>query len=408
MRLSRSTKDRIWSWIRAIEAARGDWSRARPLAPRRGGRGPALAWTGVGGTGVNVVGYYGHASGVGESARLCLVALRAGGIPYQRVDCTNAAARGPSGLPDEPFPINVLHVNADETPRVCSQLGWRLAAGRYNIGVWHWELASFPEVWGSSFGDLDEIWAPSRFIQDAISEKSPLPVVYMPHAIDVEGPSADGRELFGLPRDAFLFLAMYETASVQARKNPEGVVDAFRKAFDGAARDVHLVLKVRGEERRPGERQALREALAEDRRIHLIEGSLERRELTALEAACDAFVSLHRAEGFGLPLAECMFLGKPVVATNWSGNVDFANEATACAVSYELKRLEKDEPPYRKGEVWAEPDLDHAASLMRRLVDDEAFRRSIANAGRQRIRNRFSPEAVGDRMGRRLEAIARS
>jgi glycosyltransferase involved in cell wall biosynthesis len=126
-----------------------------------------------------------------------------------------------------------------------------------------------------------------------------------------------------------------------------------------------------------------------------------------LESTCDCFVSLHRSEGFGLGLAEAMYQGKPVIGTDWSGNTDFMNAENSCPVRYSLERLDQSFGPYSKGQTWAEPDSDHAAWFMRRLVEDDSYRRRIAAAGQETIRSDYSPRAVGRRYLERLALISR-
>jgi glycosyltransferase involved in cell wall biosynthesis len=126
-----------------------------------------------------------------------------------------------------------------------------------------------------------------------------------------------------------------------------------------------------------------------------------------LESVCDAFLSLHRSEGFGLGLAESMFLGKPAVGTNWSGNTDFMDARNSCPVDCTLVTLAEDCGPYKAGQRWADPDVDHAAWYLRKLVDDPAWRRRIAEAGRKTITEEFSPQAVGRSYGKRLDVIFR-
>src|SRR6185503_6112602 len=141
----------------------------------------------------------------------------------------------------------------------------------------------------------------------------------------------------------------------------------------------------------------------------LLTETLSRQDVYELEAACDAFVSLHRSEGFGLGLAESMYLGKPVVGTNWSGNTDFMNHKNSCPVNYDLVVLDRDHGPYKKGQFWAEADVDHAAWYMKKLVDDRAFARQIGARAKAHLTDSFSPRAIGlkylDRL--RLLGLAR-
>ncbi len=356
--------------------------------------------------GVNLTGYHSGTTGVSEAARRWRTAAEAAGINYERIDCS-APTLAPAHLETwgtrNLYSINVLVVNADQTPIIARQLGDGFLGDRYNIGVWHWELPELPDEWLDSFSHLDEIWAPSQFVQEAVSAKSPIPVVRMPYAIDVPQPRV-GRERFGLPRDRFLFLAMFDFDSITERKNPRGAVRAFQRAFPDPS-DVELVLKTQGSDLRRAEVVELRREIEGLPGVVLVDGTLSREDVYALEGACDAFVSLHRSEGFGLVIAECMYLGKPVVATYWSGNVDYMTCKNSCPVDYELVALERDYPPYRKGQIWADPDLEQAAWYMRRLATDAEFRGRIAAAGAASIRSDLSPNVVGRRYRQRLESI---
>jgi glycosyltransferase involved in cell wall biosynthesis len=168
-----------------------------------------------------------------------------------------------------------------------------------------------------------------------------------------------------------------------------------------------LIVRVNHGSSRPEELSAIRRLIEETPGAQLIDRPLSRQEAQALQNQCDVLVSLHRSEGFGLNIAEAMLLGKPVVVTGWSGNLDFITPRNACVVDYDLVELTRDYGPYRKGNRWAEPRLDHAAQLMVRLVEDSAFRRDVADQGRLTIARDFSASAIGARYLRRLAAIER-
>jgi glycosyltransferase involved in cell wall biosynthesis len=364
-------------------------------------------------SGFNIVGYVRSELGVGESARLCADAAEAAEIPFSMVDfsvgCSSRADDNRWAhriTQDNPQPINLIHVNADQIPVVYAHFGQPFFDHHYNIGFWHWELPELPDEWLGSFALLNEVWVPSHFVADAVSAKSPVPVVRMPHAVGFEPPRGARRGRFDLPEKKFLFLTMYDMHSVQARKNPEAVIEAFHRAFpDGA--DAGLVVKVmnRTSDAEPFAR--LEQRLREVPGVHLISETLDRKDVYALESVCDCFVSLHRSEGFGLGLAEAMYLGKPVIGTNWSANTDFMSQENSCPVRYTLTHIEKDEGPYRAGQIWAEPDIDHAAWYMKALVEDGEFRARLGAAGQLTIRSEYSPAAIGKRYRERLEILSR-
>jgi len=360
--------------------------------------------------GVNVVGYLRSEKGVGEACRSTVRSLRAAGVPValtNRVDPGSANRDDSLGglTPGNPYPVNLFHVNAAETPAVVDDLpGYR--DGRYNVGYWNWELEWFPEAWRDRFDFLDEVWAPSSFTRDAIARVSPIPVFHVPYAVAAPRRGSLGRERFGLPRSAFVFLSAFDFHSLAARKNPLAVVEAFRRAF-GTSRGVVLVIKASRSESAGRDFAEVLAACRGRPNIRIIREVLSRDEMDALIHLCDAFVGLHRSEGYGLPLAEAMAAGKPVIATNYSANTDFMTGANSFPARFRLTAIDEDHGPYRRGEVWADPDVDHAAELMRRVVESPADAARVAARARADIERTLSPQAVGALIRDRLEAILR-
>jgi glycosyltransferase involved in cell wall biosynthesis len=211
-----------------------------------------------------------------------------------------------------------------------------------------------------------------------------------------------GRSFFGLPEDRFLFLFMFDFMSILERKNPLGLFEAFRKAFKPRDKTT-LVLKISHAESQPLEFRKFEEA-AKGLNVKIIKGVLSRIEINSLLNACDCYVSLHRSEGFGLTMAEAMSLGKPVIATAYSGNMDFMSPSNSFLVNHRLVKLEQDYPPYQKGAMWAEPDNDHAAELMRRVVRDRTLARDRGRQAQKDIREKFCATSVGRMIRDRLVA----
>jgi glycosyltransferase involved in cell wall biosynthesis len=349
--------------------------------------------------GINVVGYLSRDTGVGESARLCAAACAAAGIAHHPIDIDAGGQFEPQAV----YGATVHHVNADQLPAVHAQLRG-LFKHAYNIGVWHWELPELPDAWIHSALPLDEIWAPSAFVQSAVSRKVTIPVVHMPHGVAVTEIEPCSPEELGVPPGRFTFLFAFDLGSVMQRKNPLGAVDAFRRAFDGRS-DVALLVKTGRSATHPAEYAELQERLRGLPGVYLSDRILPRAQANGLIAACDGVLSLHRSEGFGLLLAEAMSLGKPVVATGWSGNMDFMDSGNSCPVGYELVTLTETHEPYQAGQQWAEPDVEHAAHLLCRVVDDEAYRSQLAQRALSTMRTRFSPQAAGLRYHRRLSFL---
>jgi len=359
--------------------------------------------------GINVIGYLAAESGVGEWARSTLRVLKAAAVPVATINFrVGNMSRMNEDLPDvERTPhlhaINLFQINADQMAVAYAGLGASLFESRYNIGCWAWELPEFPDAWLPAFDLLDEIWAPSAFCQQALGAKSPVPVIRVPLCVEAPEVVSDRRR-FGLQDDEIAFLAMCDVLSVPERKNPLGVAEAFRRAFPHGER-VRLLLKIGNLEYQPDLKARLAELVREDPRIMLLDGYFARPVLWTLMASVDSFVSLHRAEGFGLGMAEAMACGKAVIATGWSGNVDFTRAENALLVDYRITELQRDTGPYRRGQHWAEPDLDMAAQHMRDVASMPALRERLRVRGLATVAEELSPAAQAAFMRTRLATI---
>lgn len=364
--------------------------------------------------GLNVVGFLTADLGVGESARCMVRAADAAGLPTALVELKLNVKnrRGDQSYAERlqenaPHPVTVFHLDPPASRDIDHHHGSGFRAGRYNIAYWAWELPEFPEAWTSYCEYFDEIWCPSDFVRNAIAMQAPVPVLTMPHAIAFPRPqegAAELRDRFRLPPDRVLFLFVYDLNSYSARKNPGAVVAAFR-ASGLAARGAALVIKTHNTAGNEAELAGLRAAVADLPDTIIIADTLPRPDLYRLEAACDVFVSLHRSEGFGLAIAESMYLGKPVIATNWSANAEYLDDSNACPVPARLITLERTIGPYARGQTWADPAIDEAAAAMRRLFEEPELRERLGAAARTTIEARFAPVVIGERYKKRLAAI---
>lgn len=358
--------------------------------------------------GVTVIGYVQAESGVGESARSTLRALACTDVPHAVSDFRvgNVSRMGESvdealatGLQHA---ISLFHINADQLPVARTFLGEGPFTGTYRIGFWAWELENFPAEWHGAFAHVDEVWVPSTFCQRAIGAVSPVPVLVMPHCVEVPTRLSPERARFGLREDSVAFLAMADMMSIAGRKNPFAAVQAFRSAFAADDQRVQMIVKIANAHRDVAAHAQLQALVAGHPQILLLEESLDRPTLNRLLDSVDCFVSLHRSEGFGLVIAEAMARGKVVVATDWSGNTDFMNAHNALPVDYRLVTLQADAGPYRKGERWAEPALDDAVAKMRSLAADADLRARLGQRARQDVMARLTPAAVAGLQKSRL------
>jgi glycosyltransferase involved in cell wall biosynthesis len=362
--------------------------------------------------GVGVFGYLTAESGIGEGARSSVLSLAAAGVPVRAINvevgafANTEASFAVAESMDNPFAVNLVHLNADHAAMLPERIGAKNYADRYTIAFWAWELAEFPDALVPAFEAVHEVWVPSSYVARALSAKTGKPVRVMPHRVVAEPPASVSRGKFGLPEEAVLFLAAIDFNSFLERKNILGTIEAFRAAFADGGGNVHLVIKAHGGAssfRTP--RAQLLEAVGGDARITVIDRVLPRAEVTELQAAADVFVSLHRAEGFGLPIAECMGLGKVVIATDYSGSTDFVSADCAMPVPYRLVEVGEKAYPLGGGQSWADPDLGEAARLMRLAAEDAPLRVRLGAAAAERVRRRLSGEAVGALMAARLTEI---
>jgi glycosyltransferase involved in cell wall biosynthesis len=307
--------------------------------------------------------------------------------------------------------MNIFHLNGDEIEPCLAALGPRgPGPDSYNIVYPAWELPHYPGEWARELDRFDEIWAPSRFIHEALAPVVSRPLLLMPLASEVVLSGFRARRSFGIPESAYAFLFSFDLRSWASRKNPEGVVEAFRILLDRRpAAACVLVIKVNGAEHSPAGLDDLRSSIRQfgDLAI-LIDRTLSDNEVKNLVRCCDCFVSMHRAEGFGRGLMEAMYLGKPVIGTGWSGNMDFMDEQTAFVLGHTLTPLAEGDYPHAAGQFWAQTDPSEAADRMIELLDDPEAGRAMGRRAAVSVRRGFSFRASGMRYRSRLEAIVDS
>lgn len=359
--------------------------------------------------GVNLIGFIDSEKGVGEICRISDTILRLTSWPHviNRIVDTgsiNKAAGNVQIIKHNPYSVNLATLNADNMVFMKQQdLEFQ---NRYTIANWVWELEQFPSVWFNAFNEIQEVWVPSYFVYEAISKVSPIPVIRMPYAIPIKNKeSRFDRAYFNLPENAFIFFFMFDFHSFIARKNPDGLIKAFKKAFTQKD-NVYLVIKSSHASSEPERFQEFL-ALTQKNNILFFDNVMSREEVEALTQLTDCYISLHRSEGFGLTIAEAMSFGKPVIATGYSGNVDFMPENATLRVNYKLVTIGQNYGPYEKGSYWAEPDLDHAAECMRQIYENPEQAKIMGENGREYIIKNYSPQVVSKLYQERLDHIAR-
>ena len=366
------------------------------------------------GAAVRVTGYLGHSLGLGAAARGYARAQSAAGVPVSTVSVPLHHLALPVALASEyglhsfedlvhegRHGFELVAVNADELPDFVERLGEDYFEGP-RIGIWGWETNSIPPRWQRSFALVDEIWVYSRFMAENIGAVAPVPVTALPPPVQAPAEPEPPLRL-GVP-EGFMFLFVFDYLSTIQRKNPVGLIEAFKRAF-ASGEGPQLLIKTINAPLRPLAEEEVLWAAHGREDVHVVDRSLTGAELGGLMAACDCYVSLHRAEGFGLTMAEAMAIGKPVIATGYSGNVDFMNDENSYLVDYAPSRVGPDCEIYPPDGEWAEPSVEHAAQLMRRVHESREEAAHIGERARADIARVLSPEATGAAMRRRLEEL---
>ncbi len=363
-------------------------------------------------SGVNIVGYIHGQFGLAEAARCYARALIQHGVPVAMLDVD-------LGLPHAsgehafdayldnttPHPVSIIFINPDYLEQALAAIGNARLQGKYLIACWFWELEQIPDSWLPALALVDEVLVATAFVEQAVRRVTHKPVLRVPMPLGALPSSGLRRSDFGLPDNAFVFLVSFDFSSLMERKNPEAALRAFRMAFPGDRKDVRLLIKSSNGYRFPHLLQHLSTLSQGDDRILIRDEVIEREHLNALHHCCDAYVSLHRAEGFGMGMAESMAIGKPVIATGWSGNMEFMDDDCAALVGYTLVPVKEGQYPGGQGQRWADPDIQQAAVWMRRLVDEPGLAAEMGSRGREHVERVLSGRAAAERIAARSAEI---
>lgn len=354
-----------------------------------------------------VIGHPFAPSGVGQLARAVIDGFLAAGKKVSILDCHGHFASWPNYseflVGTVSSKVNVYCINGNEVEEIIDKHG-SLNSVAQNIIYPAWELPRYPESWANQLAKFDEVWSMSEFSAASFNEAVVRPVRNVSIAVSPSVNHYHSRGHFHLNGSAYVFFFTFDFTSFSMRKNPHAVIEAFRRCLKARPfADILLLIKAGNSHRAPQEMKKLREEVGDmGQRVMLIDQILTDDEIKSLLLNTDAFVSLHRSEGFGLSIAEAMYFEKPVIATAYSGNMDFMTEDTALLVDYELVAVKPGEYPHHEGQVWAEPSVEHAARHMIALVDNPEMGRNIGRKASRAIRNKLNPMRLGMRMVERL------
>lgn len=340
--------------------------------------------------GIEVVGYFHTASGLGESARQCATQLQQQGY---KVRCISVEGffRKPEEMEwlfndtatEEEIGCRILHLNPPMMPPVIFHLGLRRYKAVFNVGYWAWELEKIPKEWRNALPYTNAVLCPSEFTSTAIRQYTDKPVVTVPHPVQPSAAAPNVRQTLGIDADAFLVTAVFSFGSALERKNPQAMVSAFKLAFADYPK-THLVFKTN----RPDDSEdtkAFFKSIENQPNITQVDGIWPRDKIIGLLSTADVCLSLHRSEGFGLTMAEAMLVGTPVVATDWSGNVDFCTPDNSYPVRYVQIPVASSHPEFESLQdlTWADASVEHAAERLRSVLLDVPTREAKITAALQ-------------------------
>jgi len=363
--------------------------------------------------GVNLIGFYRAQLGLGQALRYLAFSLHAKHLaflvrklsPTLRTSQNNLSLQ--AWVQDHcNYPINCIAINPDVLHRLPFWISHSEWTQRYNIAYWFWELEQFPAAWNYALPMIDEIWVNTQFNANTMRAVHHC-VTKIPFAIEFDLPSAQcNRAYFGLPEERFIYLTSFDFHSFVERKNPQATITAFIEAFPKRETAVNLLIKSTHGQDYPEQYQALQALAKHDPRIIFLDQQLSSEDSHGLLNATDCYVSLHRSEGLGLGLAESMYLGKPVIATNYSGNLEFMNARNSLLVDFELVPVLEGQYPHHTNQVWAQANTQHAALCMQTIFNDSLLRERLGNQARSDMHTDHSYSAMGEAIAQRLDALA--
>jgi glycosyltransferase involved in cell wall biosynthesis len=365
--------------------------------------------------GVNVIGYINGEFGLGEAVRLLIKAMQSVNIPVALINfdvITNHRHEDKTFenfSKDAPYPINLVLLGPGEASMPLTYFeNTELFKNKYNIYYLNWESEYFPQEYLDNISFFDEIWVPAKYCQNVIANVCQIPVsiIHYPIEIEIQDVVDEIAENF-YSKTSFNFLFIFDYNSTLERKNPLNLIKAFKKAFNKQDNTVSLTIKTSRANRFAKEKSKLLDEIDGYENIKIVEKIFEKETLHNIIKGCDSYVSLHRSEGFGLTLAEAMFFSKPVIATGYSGNLEFMTNENSFLVNYKTTTVDSKIINYDKNTIWSDPDFEHMSELMKKVKENSDSVKEIAKKGNDTIRNNFSTIKIGNEIKNRLELIVK-
>ncbi|MDB5407871.1 MAG: glycosyl transferase group 1 [Rhodospirillales bacterium] len=357
---------------------------------------------------VRVVGWLSSSTGLGNSARLCANALDEAGYTVFADNVSrfffsddNLSFNGRTDAPRPFAGISIYHLNPPMLATGILASGLRSYRSSFNVGFWAWELERLPSEWIAALRLVDALFVPSFFTKSAIEKHTTKPIIVVPHPVALRHAPRGEKARYGLADQTFVVSSVFSFSSAFERKNPLACVTAFKRAF-GSSPTAQLILKTTQARNYPAQYRALIDCIANAPNIRILDAVWPDAEIIGLIASSDAYVSLHRSEGFGLTIAEAILAGTPAIATNWSGNIDFCHPESTALIDCAFTPVQAAHNGAFDiaGAVWADPNIDAAAIWLRRFRDDERLRLDMAKAARSHLSRYLGQHSYAAAIGR--------
>ncbi|GAA4148924.1 glycosyltransferase [Chryseobacterium ginsenosidimutans] len=365
--------------------------------------------------GVNVFGFIGGEFGLGEAVRLIIKALNKAEIPVSLINYdikTNHRHEDSTFKDysnDAVYPINLVLLGPSEGKKILAHYPEHFFKNKYNIFYLNWESEYIPQEYVDNLNFYDEIWVPAQYCKDILVKYCDLPVNVIPYPIEIEVDDKKDEESENFyNNDSFNFFFMFDYNSTLERKNTLNLINAFEKAFGKTDKSVSLTIKTSKSTKFAKERELLESRISGFQNIKIVEKIYDKQTLYKIIRGCDAYVSLHRSEGFGLTMAEAMFFGKPVIATNYSGNLEFMNDENSFLVDFKKAKIDSSIINYDSNTVWSEPNVDHAAELMKQVKENSDIVKNKAVKGQETMLSDFSVKKIGEIVNTRVNNIIKT
>ncbi|WP_010182818.1 glycosyltransferase [Aquimarina agarilytica] len=354
--------------------------------------------------GINVLGYIDGEFGLGEAVRRNLKALKTSIIPINEIDFNQVRSNENYNYTFD-YSINLVQISLNDIDVFFSTINPAFFNDKYSILFLVWESEYVPEKLKKAINLFNEVWTPSTYCKYIFRKIYEGPIITVPHPVEVKlKPIQNHNSLIFFEEDKFSFLFIFNYHSSIERKNPFHLIEAFIGAFENDS-NVELVIKTSGSRDYKSLEKRLHNSIRGNRNIKIIDIDLDRNSVDHLINNCDCYLSLHHSEGFGLTLAEAMYLGKPTLASNYSGNTEFMNQNNSYLVDCNIGEIENPDANFSSETIWGHPILEDTIEKLKLVYKNEELRKEKAILGEKEIKMRLSYKAVGTIMSNRLKHL---